>query len=105
MAFLLPVGTKVALTVSFTDADGKPARVDGTPVWASSDEAIVSVVAEADGLSATATNVSAGAAQVSVRADARFGPEVVELIGTLDVESLGPEAVTVTITAGTPEPV
>lgn len=70
------------VTLSITNAAGQPAPVDGVPVWASSDETVVTVVAAADGMSA---NVLAGApggpARITVTADADMGAGVVTLQG------------------------
>lgn len=85
------------------DKKGKPAQVDGTPAWASSDPSIATVEASADGLSAVvkATD-NLGAVQVSVKADADLGAGVRELIGVLDVEVVAGEAASLSIIAGTP---
>jgi len=105
MALVLTDEQKVALTVAFTTASGNPARIDGVPKWQTSDETILTVVADEDGQTATATTVGPlGTAQVSVTADADLGAGIREITGTLDVEVLAAEAVTVGITAGTPEP-
>ncbi len=72
----------VALTI--TDAQGRPAAVDGVPVWASSDETVVSVVAAADGLSAVVSSVAAGTARVTVSADADLGAGVVPITGVTE---------------------
>jgi len=43
----------VTVSVSYTDAKGKPATVDGAPTWVASDPTIIdSVTPAADGLSA-----------------------------------------------------
>jgi len=97
---------KVTLSVAFKTAAGNPAVVDGVPVWASSDPAIVSLEVAADGMSAVATTVGPlGTVQVSVVADADLDEgETREVTGTLDIEVKASEAVTVGIAAGTPEP-
>jgi len=99
---------KVSLTVSFKTAAGNPAVVDGVPVWASSDTAIISLEVAADGMSAVATTVGPlGTAQVSVTADADLDPgeaEIREVTATIDIDVRPAEATTVGIAAGTPEP-
>lgn len=97
---------KVSLAVSFKTAAGNPAVVDGVPVWATSDPAIVSLVVAADGMSAVATTVGPlGTAQVSVTADADLDvDETREVTATIDIEVRAAEATTVGITAGAPEP-
>lgn len=100
MAFLLQVGQEVDLSATYTDASGNPAQVE-SQTWESSDEDVVSVVEGDDG-TAVATSEALGTAQVTLRADARFGTEVAEIIGVLDVEVIASEAVSATITPGTP---
>ncbi len=68
----------VTATISFTDAKGKPAKVDGVPTWASSDPTIVdTVTAAADGMSATLhVTDTIGASQITVTADVDLGSGV-----------------------------
>lgn len=68
-------------SLSITDARGNPAAVDGVPVWASSDETVVSVVASANGMSAAVKTVGLGTARVSVTADADLGSGVISIVG------------------------
>jgi hypothetical protein len=100
--FTLPDDKKVAVKVSYVDARGKPAKVDGAVTWSSSDDAIVSVVVDpADSTKATVTPTdNLGQAQVTATADADLGTGSRELITLLDVEVVGGEAV-----KGTIEPV
>ena len=103
MALILTDVQKVTLSVSFVDAKGNPATVDGAPVWSVSDANVLSVTAAADGLSADVLTVGPlGTAQVSVTADADLGEGVKSLVGTLDVQVVGSEAVAIAITAGVP---
>lgn len=96
---------KVSLQIAIVDAKGNPAVVDGTPIWSSSNEAILTVVAAADGMSAVATAVGPlGPSQIAVTADADLGAGVKPILGTQDVDVVAGEAVSVGITAGTPEP-
>lgn len=96
---------KAALGVAFLDAMGNPAAVEGPPVWASSDETLVTVTAAEDGLSAVATTVGPlGSCQVSVVADADLGAGVENITGTLDVTVVADKATSVAISTGTPEP-
>lgn len=105
MALILTDLEKVSLSVAFTTAVGNPATVDGVPVWATSDESVLSVVASEDGLSAVVTTVGPlGSAQVSVTADADLGEGVKPLVGTLDVTVVGSEAVFAIVAASAPEP-
>lgn len=68
------------------DAEGNPTTLDGVPTWESSDETLVDLRVAADGLSAIVGSFTGqGGATVTVRADGRHGPDVVELIGVLSV--------------------
>ena len=105
MALVLTDLEKVSLSVAFTSAAGNPAVVDGVPVWGTSDESILSVVAAEDGLSAVVTTVGPiGTAQVSVTADADLGEGIKPLVGTLDVSVVASEAVFAIVASGAPEP-
>jgi hypothetical protein len=95
---------KVTLSITPVDAAGNPAKVDGAPVWESTDTTVVSLEVATDGLSAVATAVGPlGTAQVSVTADADLGQGITPLIGTLDIEVVASAAVSLNVTAGTPE--
>lgn len=61
------------VTLSIKNARGEDAPVDGAPVWASSDETVLSVAAAADGMSAVVNTVGPGTARISVSADADVG--------------------------------
>jgi hypothetical protein len=104
MGFTLKDNQKVTLTISPVDARGNAATVDGAPVWATSDEAILIVTPTEDGLGATATAVGPlGNAQITVNADADLGEGTRPITGTLDVTVIGGDAVSLTISTGTPE--
>lgn len=103
MAFTLTDIQQVSLAITAVDARGNPAALDGAPVWATSDAALLTVTASEDGMSAIATAVGPlGTAQVTVTADAAIGSDVRELKGLLDVEIIASEALNVTIVPGTP---
>ncbi len=93
---------QVTLTITPKDKKGKPAQLDGIPVWASSDETVVTVVAAADGLSAVAAGVAPGSGRVTVTGDADLGSGVTPITGVLDVSITGGAAATIDIAAGTP---
>jgi hypothetical protein len=105
MSLIMTVVQECPLSVAFTDAKGNPAKVE-SGAWSSSNEAIVKIATGDDPTQVIVWAVGAiGTAQVNVKADARFGPEVKEIIGMLDVEIVGAEATTVVISAGTPSDV
>lgn len=90
-------------TASITPVDkkGQPASVDGIPVWASSDETIITVEPAVDGMSALVKAVGPlGSANVSVTADADLGTGVTSIFGTLAVTITQGQAVGITITLG-----
>ena len=90
---------KQELLVNISSAKGNPAVLDGALTWASSNEAIITVTAGTDdGMSATMVAVGpVGTAQISARGDADRGDGVREIVGTLDVEVIGGEAMVITI--------
>ena len=93
----------VAAAISVVTAKGNPAAIDGQPVWASSDEAGVTVTPAPDGMSAQISAVGPlGTYQVTVEVDADLGAGVKPLIGILDVIVVASEAVSVSFGLGTP---
>ena len=69
------------VTLTITNAAGAPAPVQGAPVWASSDDTVLTVVAAADGMTAAIDTVAPGTARVSVTADADLGAGVITITG------------------------
>lgn len=99
----LPDDQTVSADVSYVDAKGNAATVEGAPVWASDNEAVATVTASADGFSATVTPVGPlGTAQISVTADADLGAGVVEVVALGTVEVVAGQAVAGVINFGTP---
>lgn len=91
--FTIPADKTASGAVSYVDAKGNPAQVEGAPVWSSSDPSIVDVVPSADGFSATVTPGAVGTAQIKVEADADLGAGVVPVIALVDVEVVAGQAV------------
>src|SRR4051812_47455218 len=95
-----------SVTLSITDSHGQPAAVDGAPVWASSDETVLTVTPAADGMSAAVDTVAPGAARVSVSADADLGAGTQSITGVSEVVNvtLGAShlASVMTLTLGAP---
>lgn len=100
--FLLTDSQQVDLAIKPVDKKGKPAQVDGVPVWASTASEVATVKPSEDGLSAVVTAVDLGDAQISVTADADLGTGVRELKGVLDITVVAGEAAGLTIIAGAP---
>jgi hypothetical protein len=87
-------------TINPTDVKGKPAPVDGEPVWASSNEAVASVVPNPGGMSAIVVAQAPGEYVISVSADADMGAGITTITGQdTGTVSLG-QATSVGITAG-----
>lgn len=105
MAYVLPDGMQVGLQISYVDAEGNPAKVDGVVAWSSANDDIAHVIVEgSDGLNVTLLGLSPGMTQITAKADADMGDGVRALITTLDVEVAPGEAVAGTITpTGEPE--
>jgi hypothetical protein len=100
--YTLPVDHRVNMQVSYTDAHGNAATIDGEVSWESSDESIAMVQPDAaDSTKCRVTPVgSVGQVQITATCDADLGDGVQELITTCDIEVVGGEAV-----AGSIQPV
>jgi hypothetical protein len=100
MAYNLPDAYEIKVQVSYVDAEGNPAVVDGQVAWESSDTAIVTVTV--DGADSSNATVSAtgtlGQTQVTATADADMGAGVRNIITTMDITVVAGEAVAGTIT-------
>jgi hypothetical protein len=101
MAYKLATGFQVGVQVSYVDAKGNPAAVDGPVSWSSSDPTIATVTVDAnDSTRATVVGVgdNLGIAQVTTTADADLGQGVRQILTTVDVEVVAGEAISGTIT-------
>lgn len=102
-SMFLAADKKLPLSLEIKDAAGNPAKVDGIPQFALSDESAGSLEVAADGMSALFTpSGKAVAFKIQAKADADLGEGVKEIVGELDVEVLSGEAVFVGIVAGEP---
>ena len=103
MAFSMTATQQVDLTIAPKDKKGKPAALDGVPVWATDNTDVLALTPSADGLTCTIVAVGmVGTANVQVTGDADLGSGVAPLIGTLAVTVTPGQAVTIDITPGTP---
>jgi hypothetical protein len=105
--YKLPVDHTVLMQVSYVDAQGNPATIDGAVSWESSDQSIVTVQVDAsDSTICRAIPAgSVGQAQVTAACDADLGEGVRTLLTLCDIEVVGGEAVAGTIQpVGEPEP-
>lgn len=88
------------LAVAFKDAKGNPAKVDGVPQWALTNEALGKLEVSEDGMSAVFTAASdLQAGKIQLKADADMGEGIKEIVGELDVELSPLDAEFVEITA------
>lgn len=99
---ILKATQKVPLAVSFQDAEGNPASVEGIPVWGVSDPSVGVLNVAPDGLSAELLAGSPTTGQVNVTADADLGSGVTPVLGVLDVQIVAGDAAVATLSAGTP---
>lgn len=106
MPLELTIDQKARIDVAFTDRAGNPAKVDGTPLWASSDEGLFSVEPAEDGMSAyvVSGDETGDAGLLTVRADADMGEGMREVVGTLEVRILAGETQFISLTPGEAEP-
>ena len=90
-----------------TDKKGNPAPIDGTPTFASADTAVCTFAtdpSDASGMTGLIVAVGplASAAAVSITADAKIGPEVVEITENGLVEITAGQATGFAVSVGTP---
>lgn len=106
MALTLPDDQQSTLSVAIVDKRGEPATPAATPSWTASDPNLLSLTASSDGLSCVVavgglSGVTLPAtAQVTVQVEGDPTPGKDTIVGTLDVNLVGGEAATVTISAG-----
>jgi hypothetical protein len=106
MAYNLPNGMQVGVTVAYVDQAGNPAVVDGAVTWTSSDDMIASVSATGNTSATIMAGADLGVAQITANADADLGSGVRSLLTLMDVTVVAGEAVSGTITPdGPPVPI
>ena len=100
--YTMPIKYQVEVQVSYVDAAGNPAVVDGPVTWSSSDTTVVTVNTDtADSSKCTVQSLmKVGQAQVLATADADLGTGTRNLVTTMDITIVAGEAV-----AGTIQPV
>jgi len=96
----------VTVSVSYVDAKGKPAKVDGAPTWVASDPTIIDTVTPAaDGLSAVLhVTDTIGVSQLTVSADVDLGSGVTPLDSVDTVSVIAGDAVAANFTFGAVTP-
>lgn len=108
MAYTLPADKQIKMKVSYVDANGNPAIVDGDVSWASSNTAIINAVVNPSNTfeAVVRPGTQIGQAQVTATADADLGSGVRQLVTLMDVTVVGGEAVAGVIEpVGDPEPI
>lgn len=95
---------QVTLTLAPKDRRGRDAPVDGTPVWASSDETLITVEPAADGMSAVVKAVGpTGGGRVTAVADADLGEGTTPITGVAEFTITAGQATVLELIGGTPE--
>ena len=85
-------------SIVISDAHGNPAQVDGAPVWSLTDPSLATLTPAADGMSCAIAPVGPiGTCELQVKADADLGAGVVDILGTLPLEFIAGDAVTVQV--------
>lgn len=101
VSFQIPYASQFPIAVELLDDKKKPAKVDGVPVWATDNPAILTLEPAADGLSCVVKSTGVlGTATVQFAADADLGAGTKDIIGTLEVEVTARGATTVVLTPG-----
>jgi hypothetical protein len=95
MAYTLADGNQVNVKISYVDAQGNDATVDGDVTWSSSDDAVATVTVDDNDstVAVVAASGTIGQAQIVAKADADLGDGTRELITTMDVEVVAGEAI------------
>jgi len=102
VAFQLHDSEQVTLSVEALDSEGNAAAA--TTAWSSSDDTIVAVTDNGDGTAlAVASPGAAGLGTATITASVTDTSDGDVHDGTFDIEVVAGDAVTVNITAGTPE--
>ncbi len=96
------------VSIAFEDSKGKPAKVDGVPVWAASNPNVIDVLTPAaDGMSATIHILdNVDVSQLTVTADVDMGSGVTNTDFVDSVSVIAGDAVAANFTFGavTPDP-
>ena len=102
MAFQLRDSEQVTLSAEALDSEGNPASA--SVAWTSSDDTVVAVTDNGDGSAlAVASPGAGGLGTATVTCDVTDTSDADVHTGTFDIEVVAGDAVTVNITAGTPE--
>jgi hypothetical protein len=108
MTYSLASGMQVHVKVSYVDAAGNPAKIDGEVAWASSDDTLAAVfVSSNDSTEAIIRPIGPiGQVQITATADADLGAGVRNLVTPMDITIVAGEAMSGTIEpTGPAEPI
>jgi len=100
MAYNLPLGMEVGVSIAYVDKGGNPASVDGAVTWSSSNDSMVAVTPQADDGSVAiimTQGSTLGTAQITATADADLGAGVKNILTLFDVAVVAGEAIAGTI--------
>lgn len=97
----LPIDKTMILSIRPVDSKGNDAPLDGAPVWQSSNTEVLNLAAAPNGLSVALLPVGPlGAVTVTVTGDADMGTGIKPIIGSIDIQVTGGEAIAIVITPG-----
>ncbi len=101
MSFSMSDSQQVTVTIKAVDKKGNAASLDGVPEWSSDNSDVLALTPAADGLSCLVQAVGPlGTGSITMKADADLGAGTTEIIGTLEVNITGGQAVTVALEPG-----
>lgn len=99
------VNTQRTVNAHFLTQDGKPAQVDGSPVWTISDPSVLELTPTSSGFSVKLRGLAEGSCEVTATADADRGEGVRPVTLTAIVRVMEPEATGGEFSFSDPEPV
>lgn len=100
MAKVLPNDKQCLAFIRIVDRRGFPAELDGVPTWEVSDPDVVDLQVAEDGTRALVLAKANGKCQITVRGDARKGPDTFEIFSSGEVEVVGGEAFSLNVQFG-----
>lgn len=98
----LTTDQKVNLKLNALTLTGKPANVDGVPLWSTSNANVISLVVSPNGLSAFAVASGAGSASVTVIADGDLTSGIKQLTTSVDLTVTQAGAASIVVTNDPP---
>lgn len=105
MAFSMTDSQQCEVTIAPVSKKGNPAPLDGIPVWSTENTNVLALTPSGDGLSCVIAAVgplTSTPVRVTVTGDADMGSGVTPIVGFVDVEITGGQAVSINVTPGIP---